>query len=173
MAFEYNDELHSYALDGVALPSVSAILKATGYIDTRFIDRYPEATTRGTNTHKAIKYLLEGTLDESTVHESFKPRLDAFKLFLTETKFNVDLIGELNGKPVVIDTKTGSPAPWHGLQICAYEWMEREHDGIGRERFGLYLKKDGRYRLKEYAKLSDYVEFAEALETYNIMSKAG
>lgn len=73
-----------------------------------------------------------------------------------------DIAGFVNGKRAVVDVKTGLPMPWHGPQIASYVlglWGGPEDV----DRYGLYLKSNGTYKLKPYEDVSDFAVFTSAV----------
>ena len=60
------------------------------------------------------------------------------------------------GRDVVLDIKSGPPAPWHGIQLAAYDLLgPLAHR---RRRSGLYVRADGEMaRMIDYRAPSDYV----------------
>lgn len=158
---------HQYWLGGRQLPSVTAILTAVGAIDS---DWYTDASKRrGTWVHEATALLDRGELDadEAQVRTpEYWPYVAAYQAFLkdaqpdicdVECRVHDDLYGYagtldrtlfLNGRWSLLDLKTGSPARWHRLQTAAYARL-RLNDGRTPDRYVLYLKPDGTYRLSE------------------------
>jgi hypothetical protein len=74
-----------------------------------------------------------------------------------------DRVGTLNGRPTILEIKTGTEAGWHGLQTAAQDVLL--HRTYGRyQRKALYLGADGRPRLRSHADSGDYLRFFDALE---------
>jgi hypothetical protein len=145
----YDPALHRYYDDeGRRIPGVSDILKAGGLQgDPRY---YREgARERGNRVHMALEEIVkygETLLDDDEI----RPYVDSFREWFaklsprplqSEVKVEgfdpihyggtVDLVGE----GMLVDYKTGSPAPWHRVQLCAYGLA------LGLETLGaLYLK---------------------------------
>jgi len=67
-----------------------------------------------------------------------------------------DRIGTIAGRAVVLDLKSGPPAPWHGIQLAAYDLLvPLPHR---RRRIGLYLNANGDLaRMRDYRASADYV----------------
>ena len=62
----------------------------------------------------------------------------------------------------IVDLKTSPLKDWHRLQTALYGLLYRErHGGPLPARFGLYLAKDGGWKLKEFHRTADYVEAHE------------
>lgn len=184
-------ETHRYFVGEREYPSVSKILKTVfPEISKRDID--PWYTERGTAVHEATKLHDQGVLDESTVDQEVVPYLSAYRKFLSETGFKPihiesslsseihgfagtpDRVGDLNGRRVLIDLKSGGPVWWHKYQLAGYavlcqEVYREEHID---DRFALYLKSSGSYKLKDLGSGSPY-EFTYILGTYKIMKREG
>jgi hypothetical protein len=84
----FDEEKHLYTLNGIALPSVTGVLKAEGFIDTRFYDEY--SRNRGTLIHLATEYDDSGDLDEDTLDPVIVPYVEAWRKFKKESGFIVD-----------------------------------------------------------------------------------
>ena len=83
----FDEPRHSYAWNGVVVPSVTQIISAV------LGDRYPEtaavkfASDRGTTVHETIALDLAGNLDEASVDPQVAPYLAAARLFMRECDF--------------------------------------------------------------------------------------
>lgn len=89
--FVFDATSHAYTLSGVALPSVTGILRAAGMYPN--VEWYtPDARERGTRVHEYTAALDEGWLDESAIPEIVRPYLDAYKDFLSTSGFKPTLI---------------------------------------------------------------------------------
>lgn len=82
---DFQKEGHLY---GGGLESVTQILTAEGFIDTRFFDEY--SRTRGSYVHKARHLDDIGELDESTIDPEIAPYLEAWRRFKLESGFVVE-----------------------------------------------------------------------------------
>jgi hypothetical protein len=180
---EFFDEQHEYRLDGVKIPSVTAVLSFG-----QRLDHIPRWTAeRGTALHLASEYDDAGDLDESTVDPLVKPHLDAYRKWRARTapKFaniEVRVWGEIAGRRFagcidrvietergmeIADLKTGAPRKEHGAQLWAYAWAYEQMWGWGvSRRFGLYLGKDGAYSERDYRSEQDGETFRRALARY-------
>lgn len=75
----------------------------------------------------------------------------------------VDLdLSKMLGSKAVVEVKTSEPTAWHGLQLAPYAYLLDKKKWIDRARFGLYLKPNGNYRMKEYDNHRDLDTFLEA-----------
>lgn len=176
---ELNRENHTYSGN---LPGVTSILKAVGIIDTAFYS--DEGRDRGTAVHLACEYFDQGDLDESSIDPQIAGYLDAYKRFrsLTEWQFEWiempirDRAGKYAGTPdrglsarprKLIDIKTGAYQPWHAIQAAAY--VNCLEDPFSYSRYGLYLKTNGTFSMREFPKaeyVSDLAIFQSALNIY-------
>lgn len=162
-ALVYNDDLHRYSVGDVTLPSITKVLKLTGFIDsTWFTD---EARERGKKTHKACWYLAEGDLDWRSVDLACMARVDAFDRFLREYQptllaverplhsavYNFagtpDFLFNIAGRPALVEVKTGKAGLAAKLQTAAQKVLVEENLGVTNViRYGFELTKEGRYR---------------------------
>jgi hypothetical protein len=123
---------HVYMLDGVVVPSVTGILKASGLIDFSGIPEHilEAARVRGTTVHEAIHFFNEDDLDLEQFGEDFPdyaPYLEGWIAFRRQRRFTpivnecriasrrhqvagtLDCLGELDGVGVLLDFATGNP----------------------------------------------------------------
>jgi hypothetical protein len=89
--------------------------------------------TRGTYIHKATEYWDKGELDEFTVDPQIKGYLESWKCFRKDQNYTpvaieykiynpILMVGTtIDRLPGPVDLKSGSPEPWHILQI-AFQW---------------------------------------------------
>lgn len=160
-------------------PSVTEILKSEGFIDTQWFDDY--SRTRGSYIHLAIHLYDTGDLDEENLDPVIAPYLEAWKKFLAESKFEdidsevrlysetyrltgmPDKVGLLNGKPTILDNKSGAIAPWTALQLAFYELLS----GSPHKRVAVQLKNNGTYSLKEFKDRQDRGTVLSILNVYH------
>jgi hypothetical protein len=135
---------HTYTLDGVPVPSVTQILRASGLIDFTGIPEsiLEAARVRGTTVHQAIAYFNDGDLDLEQFRIDFPDYvgyLEGWLSFCQQRHFvsvlsecriasrrhqiagTIDCLGELDGEAVLIDYATGRPQDVaKDLQTAAY-----------------------------------------------------
>ena len=182
---EFNAEKHEYKLDGVKIPSVTQIISAVngniwGMIDAETMEI---ACQRGTAVHTITELHDKGTLDIDTIDPALTGYHEAYLKFLKECNPVWDLIeckvhsgpfryagtldrtGTLGGKNIILDIKSGVKNTWTGCQLAAYD--KALNDGILRKRYGLYLSKNGKYKLEPYTNTTDWNIFLSALNIWN------
>ena len=155
---------------------VTQVLRGAGLCDMSFVDE--AAMKRGTAVHLATELDDLGELEESSVDPVVAPYLAGWRRFRTEMKPQIVTIEEkvsdqlagyrgtldrrvyLDNKHWVIDIKTGSPAPWHAIQLAGYAAVFTPNP---RYRAGVYLPGDGSYRFVEYSDRQDYEVWRSAL----------
>jgi len=192
VALIFNQDRHEYSDDGIIMPSVTQILVDNGVIDTTW---FTEAgKDRGTAVHLALKYMDQGDLDADTVDEDLHGYLYAYEKFKRETRFasypegieqpladsqrrvagTPDRVGAMFGNRAIIDFKTGCLEPWVALQLAGYEDLVRLGDSpfltpeeYGIERYALQLKKDGKYKLRQFADSNDAYIFKAMTGIYH------
>ena len=155
------------------------------------------AQQRGTAVHRACELLDGGGdgsgLDVESLDPSWKPYVAAYQRFLTDTGFRVtdietpvrsvrygytgtpDRVGLLDGKPVLLDLKTGVPWPTVALQTAAYAeaWKEQSRERTLRRRAALYLRADATYGLTFCEDREDFKRFTACLVLYRWLAKEG
>jgi hypothetical protein len=141
---------HMYTLDGIAVPSVTQILRASGLIDFSAVPDgiLERARVRGTVVHEAIHFYNERDLDvDRFCHEfpDYAGYLRAWIRFVEERRFvphfneyrvasyrhgiagTIDCLGELEGRGALIDFATGRPQDAaKDLQTSAYHAIAME-----------------------------------------------
>jgi len=180
MKVVYHDSVHKYFVDDKEVPSVTQILCDLGFVDTTYCTE--EGRERGSDIHKAIANHCRGALcftnpkyqSYFTAFKNFqrdcdwKPEIVELPMGCTTYAGTPDQVGMFEGKPTVIDIKTGSISAAVGLQLVAYEklyrlWSAETENGIYAGpvphnpmlRFALQLTETGRYILTEYKSRKD------------------
>lgn len=192
----FDEGSHVYKWDGVTVPNVTTILDPIcefSGIPKFILDR---AAARGTYVHKMCEYYLWGSLEETELPPEYSPYLEAFKLFLKESRFEPDFIeervyhrtlkyagtldlgGRMPGKrgktqrPLIDIKTTFKLLRSVGPQTAAYgdAWAsETEKDLHFDTRWGLQLKIDGTYKLLPYLSTGDMSVFRMCLGIHNFM----
>jgi hypothetical protein len=168
---------HTYALDGARVPSVTGIIGAIvvsgqPIMDKRFFTA--DARDRGIYVHECVETInSHGSIDWEGVDERFRPYVLAYEAWKTTSGFEpvavecrmasrshwfagtMDALGLIGGKTTLIDVKSGSPAPYHAIQLGGYAVLLEEH-GYGIDQaFTVQVKRDGTFvvhgRLDGYA----------------------
>lgn len=180
------DDNHVYHDEaGNVVPGVTTILKATGFMDTRYFSNY--ARDRGTAVHLACEYDDKGILDDETVDEAIQGYVMAWRNFKNTVKFQpetmevmvhnktynyagqYDVTGTIDGRKFLIDRKTGKLPAYAGIQLAAYsECLEAEHI-----RMAVELHDNGTFRTQTYSDASDWGVFMAALTVYNWKERNG
>ncbi|MCJ7663059.1 MAG: PD-(D/E)XK nuclease family protein [Desulfobacterales bacterium] len=154
----FSPDTHVYLLDGRRIASTTEIIAAAGLMD--FCTAGEERMQLGSYIHKAIALYDRDELDMDALDPAWRPYLEQWIRFRDETKFEPiqgeipyyskvydfagtpDKVGMLNGRRVLLDFKSGSPARWHDVQLAAYERLLNEN-GLRVDRtFKLYLGPD-------------------------------
>jgi hypothetical protein len=164
------DEDHIYRLDGRKIDGLTSTIAEAGLIrsaDEWYMDR-------GTKIHLATQYHDEGTLDEDTVDPQIKGYLESWKRFRKDQDytpveieykiFNSELLvaSTIDRIPGPLDIKSGSPEPWHILQI-AFQWST-VNISERRNPMDVYLDPDGG---PPKVKLYKTSEMKEAFQAYS------
>lgn len=198
-----------YLVDGERVVSVTEALRIAGLVDFSDIpvSRLEQAAERGTIVHAAIAALEGGTGAEvgPFAPDWIDPYIHAFERFKADTGFQarlveravvckrfrfagrLDLAGDLNDHPALIDIKTSQTIPpWVALQTMGYQLGLEEHvrehvedDGLrafprfwldeqpgkwpGMRRYALRLLPDGKYTLYRFTDAGDRADFLAVL----------
>lgn len=153
MSLTFEPVSHIYTLDGIVVPSVTGVLKASGLVN---FDGIPPsileaARTRGTAVHQAIHYYNEHDLDVLAFGREF-PHYAGYlqswirlmesgrlETVLCEHRVasrdyqlagTIDWLGRFDGRATLIDFATGDPEDAaKDLQTAAYLHLAREWAG--------------------------------------------
>lgn len=180
---EFDEPSHTYRLNGVAVPSVTTVI---GAVWTELWDWCNDfAKERGRVVHKAVHYAIKGTLDWDSIDPFLTGYVTAATRALRDLKIDVehsesrvysvayqyagtlDVLGERNGKRIMLDWKTGDPGLACGLQLAAYVAARTEMTGeVIRERLGIWLHEDSTYDVRAYTDRNDLNYFLAARTVY-------
>lgn len=157
MSLTFDQDAHVYTLDGLVVPSVTSVLRASGLVS---FDHIPPsilsaALERGRVVHQALHFLNEHDLDVGHFVGEFPQYagyLQAWIAFTEQQRFvarlcerrlvsrrhqvagTLDVLGEMDGHGVLVDFKTGNPTDVAAdLQTAAYlgfalEWAAEDAD---------------------------------------------
>jgi len=181
--YTFDPATHTHALNGVALPGVTSVLKTAHFVDDRWWN--DNARDRGTYIHQCIQALHENDLDESRLLSEYAGYVEGYKTFLIEKGFIpteverpvcsvsrmfagvLDLVGTFRGNLVLvlIDVKTGDPGEAVKLQTAGYQFAYHEETGVYvPERYSLQLFREGHYKLSPpFLDPSDQTVFLSAV----------
>lgn len=161
---QFQEEAHLYSVGGEGiLPSITEILKAEGI--TSYQEGNDWAMTRGQYIHRAVELFEEGTLDEESLSGGLRNYLDSYRLWREAVNFvpqvvevplwhplhkyggTPDLIGLLNGKPHIVELKSGARRAGDRIQVGGQAELARACIvGADREWYTgtvLYLRANG------------------------------
>jgi len=183
----YREDVHTYTHNNIRIPGISELLKYWGYIDDTFYTS-EEPRDIGTAVHAGTSAFDKGE-DSYQLFEDPRilKRIEAYMLFKTDKKFmptiielpqhsdalalacRPDRVGYFaeSSVPCIIDIKCGGEAKWHPLQTAGQQICIG--DCRYYRRFGLYLRMDGTYKLKEHTDPTELalVQSLVALYWYN------
>jgi hypothetical protein len=191
----FNAERHEYKLDGTKVPSVTQItaplMDFTG-IPQGVLERKRQI---GTALHKAIELHLADDLVFESIALPVVPYFEAYLKFVNDTGFitrnsemkvasekygyagTLDLDGVLNKRLSQIDFKTTATlSPAVAIQTAGYEQAANEMpdvDSLGKvlDRYALWFKPDGSYKLVQYKDKMDFQIFLSLLNVFKFKQK--
>ena len=178
---ELDEKKHKYTLQGKPAPGVTSVFQSCGIGVNTFWT--VEGREFGRAVHTAIHFYAQNDLDESTLHESIKPRLDAYISFCLDHNFKPDLIEQKMGHPtlkycgtvdqvetgrLIVDFKCGQHLPEHALQMAAYAHCLP--NPLLYDRWGVQLLETGKYKLQPYKKQDCQRDFNIFLCCLNIQN---
>lgn len=136
---------HLYDLDDLVMESVHPEIK--GYLDAYINAKHTLSFT----TLQSEKQVID-------LRRKYAGTLDKEVLFLGGDYHKIP-----GGEKAVIDLKSGQPHISHGYQLAAYA---QALNCPTHARYGLYLRKDGTFKFKQYTELSDFTVFNSALNVH-------
>ena len=187
-ALIFNEENHTYTLDGKPLMSVTKILRPAGADYSKIPPHVLEnARVRGVASHKACELYDLGILDNDSVDDIVRPYLNGWIKFVSEHDYEhiaseIPLYSEkymyagtpdklclLDGVKTIIDLKcTAKMSPVTALQTSAYA-----EPTSSTRRLCVRLKNDGTYEKREYTDKNDFYIFLSLLNIAKWSAKNG
>ena len=182
--FTFDSGTHQYLHGTRRVRSVTGLIKAAGLLGPAAAFYSQEVAERGTRVHQACCDLDRGNTLSMNQDEALY--LDSYEQWLTlvspiwtsmeEPRYSerydfagtADRLGTINGKPVIVDFKTGPAVSWHGLQLALYDLLYDDLPPMIRRRIVVHLRKDGRVpQTVEYSSQADYST------AFNLLSRLG
>lgn len=178
----FDAEAHTYTWQGRVIPSVTSRIAAAGLLGAGAQFYTPASAARGIRVHLACAEHDHGR--EATLPATERGFLDSYTCWQEmmrpiwshieqphyssthDTAGTADRVGTMNGHPLIVDLKTGSPASWHGLQLAMYDLLYDDVKPQQRRRLALYLRKDGRL-----AQSVEYLDPADYTLALNLMTR--
>jgi len=187
----FDGATHTYRYEGHVIPSVTQVIREAGMMSPFGLD--DAAALFGTAVHAAI-------LGNGNTDDMLKPYVKAWEKFLRERDLRliagwnerivagpcyryagrVDCVADdTDGELMVLDIKTGSPAPWHLVQVAAYiqaavQQLDARHGVRGAV---VYLAMDGDYRFRAFEDIiaieRNYQIFSDACNVWWWREKHG
>jgi hypothetical protein len=181
---EFDEQSHTYRLDGADLPSVTQAICEAGLVDIRWFTEY--SRWRGSAVHLACWFDDQNDLDESTVEPSLMGYVEAYRRFRENYQFETkdiearqyhpvfryagtpDRVGIVRGNPAIVDLKSGVALAGHPVQLASYAHLPSSLNlsPYDFERVAVYLQADGTYKVKSYSRAdlaNDWNVFLAAL----------
>ena len=166
-ALTFDEQSHTYEIDGERAISVTKALVESGLVDTKWFTEL--GRDRGSATHAAIHLYEQGGLDEDTIDDRVRPFFDAYLKFKAEYEWQpeatevqvwskihgyagtLDSVGKSKGRLAIADFKTGALHPVVGIQLTGYAlgYAESQHRVVTKL-LGVRLVGDGSYRIQQY-----------------------
>ena len=183
----FDEAQHAYYKDGLRIPSVTQVLKMSGWVDFSMIAKDVLENKRGIGeaVHLCAQYHDDGDLDESTLLPAWVPYFEAWKKFRRESQVDIlgteqQSIGTINGMPygmrydrlAIVDGEESlleikccaQKEDYWGLQLAGYDLgLPQCKTALRRKRYAVQLKPDATYRLWPFEDASDYDGFTWSL----------
>lgn len=177
------DENHLYWVDDRSVPGFTQICTDLGVVrDNPF---YTElGREAGTALHLWCNFLARGEEPADPPDERIAGRVFAFRKFLKESGFKYiggeepqherrlgyccspDLWGVIGARRAVVDIKGGGILKFHALQTAAQRLALASNGVLCQNRYGLYLRENGTYRLLAHEDESDELRWSAMVAAY-------
>jgi hypothetical protein len=136
---EFYAALHEYRDGDTIVPSVTQVLKRAGLVN--YFGHNTEAMEMGRAVHKLCEMYARGyredsagrSLEDLAYLNGFARWMKDHRVYAIQTENMIDhttdgyryagtfdLLADIGGKRILVDLKTGWPAPWHTVQLAAY-----------------------------------------------------
>ena len=181
MTVQFDPVTHRYTVEGRIIPSVTQRITDAGLLGSAAQFYSPESAARGTAVHQACADRDHG-LDVSAFAKgehggyltSYIKWCDAVQPIWTSietprysaqygTAGTADRVGTFaDGKPLVLDIKSGGKANYHGVQVAFYDLLHDDLPPRQRRRIVLYLRANG--RMAQSVEFSSPYDYAVALK---------
>ena len=180
MTLIFDPAQHRYTVSGQEIPSVTSRIRDAGLMGSASRFYTAASAARGTAVHLAcadhdlgrdVSGFLEGEHGGYLTSyllwcRAMTPTWTAIEEPCYSTVFHTagtpDRVGTLNGRPVVLDLKTGGRSPWHGVQLAMYSLIQySDIPPRERRRLVLYLRENG--SMAQSVEFSATHDFTQAL----------
>jgi len=188
----FDEATHTYAWNGVVVPSVTQCLKPLTNYGMIPADKLEVARQKGVAVHKMVELHSKGDLDVETLPEWMRPVLAQWEKFVADTGFKMllsehrvyhpqfcyagtlDLYGSMNGEDAHIDVKRSFVAgAVIGYQLAGYQAALYASQKVGKnaKRYALRLNENGHYRLEPFTDNADFNHFVTCLAFKRLQEK--
>lgn len=181
----FNDETHTYTIDGKGVPGVTEIVNriSPGFNVSDAV--VSQAARRGTAVHEYCELADYGALEPEQVEPALTGYVNAYLSFLRDWRpqwafvekplgsetfgfaGTPDRLGFISGRPALVDVKTTSNPDRKAkiklaCQLAGYELlcMDNCPELSDIDCLGLFLKPDGRYSVIDRKKLERRYKFS-------------
>ena len=180
-AIHFDPETHVYTTDyGSEIPSVTQRIRRGGLLGSAAQFYSVESAARGLASHSACADYDEGRDVADFLKGEFGGFLTSYIKWCEamepvwtsietpqyspryQTAGTADRVGTINGRPVVLDLKSGRQASWHGVQVAFYDFIHDDLPPRQRRRIVLYLRGNG--RMAQSVEFSSPYDYTQALE---------
>jgi hypothetical protein len=181
----FDEPTHTYRWFDRVVPSVTTVIRAVGL--SGFLPSDTWYLERGKAFHLATQMYDEGELDADSIDPAIADHLDHYRQFratvgerlqivkIEEAGYDSvwDFAGTRDrdilwdGRPAILELKTGTASKWHRLQTAAYAGLA----GVG-VRLCAYFTERG-WKLDTHDDLDDWNTFTAAVAVYRWHERNG
>lgn len=173
--FAYDEDTHTYTVDGEVRPHVTGMLERAGESDSTWMTA--DSRIRGRAVHRMTADVDLGALDPRTFGHIYKgfllahvkaisimrPQWIAIEEARLHPRFRygcrTDRVMRYMGVGAVLEIKSGEPTKAHEIQTALQAIVEADRFQVPPEmvaRFCLYLKVNGQFKLEEHTRRRDF-----------------
>ena len=190
---EFDEETHTYRVDGCVYPGVTTIIKPLYSLDGPSESVLEYARGRGQAVHRAAEIYNKGEQFAGPLDPVVQPYFDAWLKFVKEKRVTITsaeqrlhhptmkYAGTWDATATMEDSGTDdwtldikAIAKLHasvGVQLSAYQKLREANgriaSGVRCRRAAVQLKPDGNYLFQEYSNHSDWPTFVSCLTVHN------
>ena len=162
---EFDEKTHRYFRGDQERVGLTTLLRSYFGTSKYYTQRGREL---GSALHLACQFLAEDTLDWDTLEPEIVEQAKAYRRFIQETGFfpqileapyhsmeidvatKPDQVGLMMGRLSVVEIKRGAVLKQYELQTAGQKIILKDNDVDVQDRYGLYLKKNGKYSLEKH-----------------------
>jgi len=181
---QFNEKKHIYTRNGIKIPNVTGIISS---VIPRDFNATEWQMNRGTAVHRAMALFMQGRLNEKSVDERIRGKVEAGKRAVKELSLNPPYIIEQElyhplynyaGKPDVLAHRTlvdwkSSSDKITEIQMGGYYLLFDSNGYKVKKLLEIVLSDNGKYKVTEFKIPRSKRLFLSCLTMHNFLTKKG